>query len=182
MSSCSRLASLCGHGPSGRNGGFCETLWGDLPTLRERAGDERALAVCRASEDAVRGIDSWCEQHGIDAWYRPAPMLRVATTESQLGSWDSLVRACAEVGAPEEVVALSADEVRRRCDSPLFLGGALYRTNATVQPARLALGLRARLQDAGARIFERTPCARCRVTLSPRRRTAACARKPPCSQ
>ena len=35
-------ASLCGHGPSGRNGGFCETLWGDLPTLRERALDERA--------------------------------------------------------------------------------------------------------------------------------------------
>ena len=24
-------AALCGHGPSGRNGGFCETLWGDAP-------------------------------------------------------------------------------------------------------------------------------------------------------
>ena len=33
-------AEVCGHGPSGRNGGFCETLWPDAATLRERAGDE----------------------------------------------------------------------------------------------------------------------------------------------
>jgi glycine/D-amino acid oxidase-like deaminating enzyme len=33
-------ADVCGHGPSGRNGGFCETLWSNLPSLRERFGDE----------------------------------------------------------------------------------------------------------------------------------------------
>ena len=63
-------ASVCGHGPSGRNGGFCETLWGDAPTLRERSGDAAALAVCRASEDAVRGIGEWCAANGVDAWYQ----------------------------------------------------------------------------------------------------------------
>ena len=31
-------ADLCGHGPSGRNGGFCETLWTSLPSLIERFG------------------------------------------------------------------------------------------------------------------------------------------------
>ncbi len=46
--------AVCGHGPSGRNGGFCETLWGDAPTLRAQAGDAAALAVCRASEDGGR--------------------------------------------------------------------------------------------------------------------------------
>ena len=147
---------LCGHGPSGRNGGFCETLWGDAPTLREQAGDAAALAVCRASEDAVRGIGAWCEANEVDAWYRAAPMLRVATTESQVGSWEPVVRAAAELGAPEEIVSLGADEVRARCDSPLFLGGALFRLNATVHPARLALGLRAKLLERGVRIHERT--------------------------
>jgi glycine/D-amino acid oxidase-like deaminating enzyme len=142
-------AAVCGHGPSGRNGGFCETLWGDVPTLRERAGDAAALAVCRASEDAVRGIGSWCEANGVDAWYRPAPMLRVATTTSQVGSWQ-----------PDEIIAVNAEEVRARCDSPLFLGGALYRLNATVQPARLALGLRRTLLDRGVRIHERTEVTR----------------------
>ena len=155
-------AALCGHGPSGRNGGFCETLWGDAPALREHAGDAAALAVCRAAEDAVRGIGAWCEAHGVDAWYRTAPMLQVATTESQLGSWDAVVRTAAELGAPHEVEAVSADDARARCDSPLFLGGALYRVNATVQPARLALGLRQRLLERGVRIHERSEATRVR--------------------
>ncbi len=149
-------AAVCGHGPSGRNGGFCETLWGDAATLRARADDASALAVCRASEEAVRGIGAWCETHGVDAWFREAPMLRVATTESQLGSWDATVRAATALGAPDEVVSVSAEEVRARCASPLFLGGALYGLNATVHPARLALGLRARLLERGVRIHERT--------------------------
>jgi glycine/D-amino acid oxidase-like deaminating enzyme len=153
-------SAVCGHGPSGRNGGFCETLWGDAPTLREHAGDVAALAVCRASEDAVRGIGAWCEANGVDAWFREAPMLRVATTESQVGTWEDGVRAAAELGAPEEVVSASADEVRARCASPLFLGGALYRLNATVHPARLALGLRAKLLERGVRIHERTAVTR----------------------
>ncbi|MGH3136973.1 MAG: NAD(P)/FAD-dependent oxidoreductase [Gaiellaceae bacterium] len=153
-------AGLCGHGPSGRNGGFCETLWGDAPTLREKAGNAAALAVCRASEDAVRGIGAWCETNEVDAWFREAPMLRVATTASQFGSWDGIVDAAAALGAPEEVVSVSADEVRARCASPLFLGGALYRLNATVQPARLALGLRAKLLERGVRIHERTEVTR----------------------
>ena len=149
-------AEVCGHGPSGRNGGFCETLWPDAAILRDRAGDEAALAVCRASEEAVRGIGAWCEDQGVDAWYRAAPMLRVATTESQVGSWAAVVGAARELGEEEEVVALGADEIRASCDSPLFLGGARFRLNATVQPARLALGLRAKLLERGVRIHERT--------------------------
>jgi glycine/D-amino acid oxidase-like deaminating enzyme len=151
---------LCGHGPSGRNGGFCETLWGDVDILRERSGDAAALAVCRASEDAVRSIGAWCRENEIDAWFREAPMLRVATTESQLGSWDDKVRACAAVGAPDEIVSISGEEVRERCGSPLFLGAALHRLNATVQPARLALGLRRRLLERGVRIHEGTRVTR----------------------
>jgi glycine/D-amino acid oxidase-like deaminating enzyme len=149
-------AETCGHGPSGRNGGFCESLWPDAPTLRRQAGDAAALAVCRASEDAVRGIGDWCETTGVDAWYRQAPMLQVATTGSQLGSWDDVVRAAAELGASGEVVSESEDEIRDRCDSPLFLGGAFFALNATVHPARLALGLRRMLLGRGVRIHERT--------------------------
>jgi glycine/D-amino acid oxidase-like deaminating enzyme len=149
-------AEVCGHGPSGRNGGFCETLWGDAATVRERAGADAALAVCRASEDAVRGIGAWCDTNGVDAWFRPAPMLAVATTEAQLGAWNATVGAAADLGAPDEVVAEGEDEIRRRCNSPLFLGGAVFRLNATVHPARLALGLRRTLLARGVRIHERT--------------------------
>ena len=155
-------AAMCGHGPSGRNGGFCETLWGDAATLRERVGDVEALAVCHASEDSVHGIGAWCEQQGVDAWFRPAPLLRVATSESQLGAWDDSVRAAAALGEPEEIITIGPEDVRRRCNSPRFLGGALQRLNATIQPARLALGLRAKLLERGARIHERTEVTRLR--------------------
>ena len=77
---------LAGHGPSGRNGGFVSTLWDDLPILRDRVGGERALAVARASERGVHRIGVWCEREGVDAWFRAAPTLFVATSEAQLGS------------------------------------------------------------------------------------------------
>ncbi len=151
-------AELCGHGPSGRNGGFVSTLWDDLPTLRERAGDDRAVETCRASERAVRGIRTWCESQDVDAWYVAAPTMLVATSDAQVGAWEDVVEACAAVGAPAEIVVVDADEVRRRCNSPLFRGGgALLRVAANVHPARLALGLRRRLLEIGVRVHERTP-------------------------
>ena len=149
-------AELAGHGPSGRNGGFVSTLWDDLPILRDRVGDARALEVARASERGVHGIGEWCERHGVDAWYRAAPTLVVATTEAQLGSSDDAVEACAALGVPDEVRPIGAAELRERCDAG-FLGGAILRTSATVHPARLSLGLRAKALEAGIRLYERTP-------------------------
>ena len=152
-------AGLAGHGPSGRNGGFVSTLWDDLPILRDRVGGERALAVARASERGVRGIGEWCDRVGVDAWYRAAPTLYVATSGAQLGSSDDTIETCAELGVPEEVRPIDADELRGRCDAG-FLGGSILRTSATVHPARLALGLRAKALEAGVRLHERTAVRR----------------------
>jgi len=152
-------AGLAGHGPSGRNGGFVSTLWDDLPILRDRVGDEQAIAVARASERGVTGIGTWCEEEGIDAWFRAAPTLLVATSEAQLEAVREGVASCAAVGAPEEIRPLRADELAERCDAG-FLGGAILRTSATVHPARLSLGLRAKALAARVRLHERTPVRR----------------------
>jgi glycine/D-amino acid oxidase-like deaminating enzyme len=123
-------AALAGHGPSGRNGGFVSTLWDDLPILRDRVGDTRAVDVARASERGVRGIGEWCERECVDAWYRAAPTLYVSTSEAQVGSSDEAIAACAAVGAPEEIRPLSAADVRDRCAAG-FLGGAILRTSGS---------------------------------------------------
>ena len=150
---------LAGHGPSGRNGGFVSTLWDDLPILRERVGDGRAVEVARAFERGVHGIGEWCKREQVDAWFRAAPTLYVATSEAQLGAFDDAIDACAAVGAPEEIRPIDADGLGARCDAG-FLGGAIVRTSATVQPARLALGLRAKVIEAGVRLHERTHVGR----------------------
>ena len=70
------------------------------------------------------------------------------------------MRTAREMGAGDELTGFSAEEVRARCASPVFGGGLFMRDGATVQPARLALGLRAKLLDRGVAIYERSPVRR----------------------
>lgn len=153
-------AALAGHGPSGRNGGFVSTLWDDLPILRDRVGDAEAVAVARASERGVHGIGAFCAEHGVDAWFHAAPTLYVATSDAQVGHFDEAIEACAAVDAPDEIAPLDEAGVRARCDGPRFRSGAIVKTSATVHPARLSLGLRAKAVEAGVRLHERSPVRR----------------------
>jgi glycine/D-amino acid oxidase-like deaminating enzyme len=147
-------AGICGHGPSGRNGGFCESMWMSAPTLRERFGDGPARELLDASSETVGDIGVWCDAEGVDAWFDQSGYLCVSTAPAfdEVGTRAS--RAAAALGAPDRVAPLPADDVRARCASPAFRGGVLIPDFATVQPARLALGLRRRLVDRGALVFE----------------------------
>jgi glycine/D-amino acid oxidase-like deaminating enzyme len=147
----------CGRGPSGRNGGFCNSMWLSLPNMRERWGAERALAVARAAEDAVAGIGEFCEAEGVDAWFRHGGYLKISTAEAFDDSTFEALAACRELGEGDAAQELSADEVAERCSSPAFRGGVLFPDAATVQPARLALGLRERLIETGVEVFESSP-------------------------
>jgi len=148
---------VCGRGPSGRNGGFCNAMWFSLASMRERWGDVPALQVAQAAEQAVARIGAFCEEHGVDAWFQPAGYVQVSTTPAHDESWGRALQACRELGVPEMLRPLSEAEVAERCKSPAFRGGAVSPTSATVQPARLALGLREQLLAAGVEIYESSP-------------------------
>jgi len=151
---------VCGSGPSGRNGGFVNEMWFSLPTLRERFGDEPALAFARASTETVAGVGRWCEEQDVDAWFRQGGYLDVSTAPAHDGATDDIVAAARDLGEAGACVPLTADEVAARCASPMFRGGALFPGAATVQPARLAHGLRERLVAAGVRVYEHSPMKR----------------------
>ncbi len=55
-------SAVCGEGPSGRNGGFVNTLWFSLPNLRRRFGDRAAVAVARAAHASVGEIGAFCNE------------------------------------------------------------------------------------------------------------------------
>jgi glycine/D-amino acid oxidase-like deaminating enzyme len=149
-------ADVCGRGPSGRNGGFCNSMWFSLPNMRRRWGDEAALAVARAARDAIDGVEAFCREEGVDAWFRRSGYLQVSTAPVQDRVWDEPLATCRELGE-DCVQSLTPSEVAARCASPAFRGGAFYRDAATVQPARLAFGLRERLLAAGVEIYEHSP-------------------------
>jgi glycine/D-amino acid oxidase-like deaminating enzyme len=146
-------AGRCGHGPSGRNGGFVSSLDLSVPALREAYGDAAALAWAAAARETVDAIGAWCEAEGVDAWYRRGGELCVSTAPAQDGVGADAVAAA---GGGPVVIAQDAAAARARCASPVFRGGVFVPAGATVQPARLAFGLRERLLARGARIFEGT--------------------------
>jgi glycine/D-amino acid oxidase-like deaminating enzyme len=150
-------ATTCGRGPSGRNGGFCNTMWFSLENMRERWGAAAAVAVAEASRQAVAGVGEFCETQGVDAWYRHGGYLQASTAPAQDGIWSETVDACRELGIDGAVEALDAEGVAGHCRSPAFRGGAFYPDSATVQPARLARGLRDRLRAVGVEVHEATP-------------------------
>jgi len=186
-------AGVCGRGPSGRNGGFCNSMWFSLSNMRARWGDEAALAVARAARDAIDGVEAFCRDEGVDAWFKRGGYLQVSTAAAHDGAWEETLAACRELGLavdggegpgegggpgegegegpgvgggegpggdPGVLRTLNEAEVAERCASPAFRGGAWFPDAATVQPARLALGLRERLLAAGVEIYEHSPVRR----------------------
>jgi glycine/D-amino acid oxidase-like deaminating enzyme len=150
-------ADGCGRGPSGRNGGFCNVMWFSLPTMCGRWGEAAALAVARAAEGAVGEIGEFCAEENVDAWFRRGGYLQVSTAAAHDEAWAAALAACRELGEAGAVEPLSPSQVAARCASPAFRAGAFYPGSATVQPARLALGLRDRLAARGVEIHESTP-------------------------
>lgn len=151
---------ICGGGPSGRNGGFLDGWWGHVSDIVATFGETEGRAMLEAAETSPAEIGAWCETHGVDAWYRRGGDLAVATNPWQEGRWASTIEAAGRLGAADRFRILSAEEVRERCAGPGFGSGMFIPDSATVQPARLARGLRRVLLERGVRIFEGTPVTR----------------------
>lgn len=126
--------------------------------------DEPAVALLEASEASLAEIGSWCERHGVEAWYVRRGGLGVVTSAAQQGR--GAMGRCRPPSRPraDRIVPLSAEEVASRILLP-YRGSGIYAPGeATAQPARLARGLRRIVLGQGARIFAGTPVARARTT------------------
>jgi glycine/D-amino acid oxidase-like deaminating enzyme len=153
-------ADIVGGGPSGRNGGFVGGWWDDLVALARSFGRDGAVACAEALGDVAATIGAWCTAHDVDAWHDPAGYLAVSTAPPQDGAWRATVEAARAAGQGDRFEELSAEQARRRSGSPVVRGGLLVRDGASVQPARLARGLRRILLERGVTIHEGTRVGR----------------------
>ena len=153
-------ADICGGGPSGRNGGFLHGWWEYLPYLAKRYGPAEGLRIAEAADEVVQGTGSWCERHGVDAWFTPKGYLRVNAFPKVPDDWASSIANVERLGASGQLVHIDREAVQARCASPAFGNGVFMPSAATVQPALLARGLRRVLLDRGVRIHEGTAVER----------------------
>jgi glycine/D-amino acid oxidase-like deaminating enzyme len=149
-------ADVCGGGASGRNGGFLSSSWHDLPALCGLFGREEGVRYALALADEVTEAERWCAEHDVDAWFHREGVLGARTGTWQEGFGADAAGLCASLGLGERMVVLDAAACRAYADSPRFVDGTFTADNATVQPARLARGLRRVALERGVRIFEGT--------------------------
>jgi glycine/D-amino acid oxidase-like deaminating enzyme len=151
---------ICGGGPSGRNGGFASGWWDELDGLITLYGREQAVRACRAIGQSIDAIGEFCAKHDVDAWFKKAGYVYAATAPEHEAIAEEIVDLAREVGAPDELRALTAEELKARCSSPAFRAGAFMKDGAQVQPALLVRGLRRVLLERGVTIHEGTTVTR----------------------
>ncbi len=161
---------ICGGGASGRNGGFALSLWSKYLTLKKLHGEEEAVRIAKASEESVHEIGTFCEANDIDAHYRCDGWLWTATSKPQVGVWAETVEALAHRQL-HPFVEMEDAEVTRRAGSARHIAGVFEKVAASVQPARLARGLRRVALELGVRIFEHSPLLKLERTTPPQVRT-----------
>ena len=149
-------ASVCGSGPSGRNGGFCHGLADEVEQLEQRFGADTARDLICESDSLALGIGDWAASHGIEIQFRMAGELIVSCDPAHDHSLDGLIEASRRVGLAEHFRPCSREQIARRCFSEIFRSGVFAEKVATVHPGLLAMGLRQELLRRGVRVFEET--------------------------
>jgi glycine/D-amino acid oxidase-like deaminating enzyme len=141
---------------TGRNGGFCAaSLTHGIGNGLERFGAELGT-LYRLGRQNLDEIEKAVARYGIDCDFRRTGELAVATQDWQLAGLAETADALAGLGG--DGLLLDRDGVRAEVASPTYLGGMWDRDGcATVDPARLAWGLRRACLDAGVRIYEGSP-------------------------
>ena len=119
----------------------------------------RSRSVARVRRAWSRSA-GFCEEQGVDAWFRPDGDLGAASSEAQIGYWAGNVMAAERLGMPDLFRLVDRESVRELIDTPRLHGGIYTAMGATVQPARLARGVRRALLQRGVRIYEQTPVTR----------------------
>jgi glycine/D-amino acid oxidase-like deaminating enzyme len=147
---------ICGGGPSGRNGGFVTGWWDELAGLIAQFGEAEAVRTARALDTAIESLGPWCAAHAVDAGLIETGFLQVSAAPAQDVAWLESTEACSRVGAGDRWRAITPAEVAERARSPVFRSGAFMPGAGTVQPAKLARGLRRVALGQGIVILERT--------------------------
>jgi glycine/D-amino acid oxidase-like deaminating enzyme len=159
-------AEVIGYGASGRNGGFSMTKIGMLNSLTARRfGRQRAAEAHHYADRAVTLVRDLVAQLELECDYEHPGLLTVATSPAYARRLERELDLAAKLGLPG-ISAIDAEELGKRVNSPLYVGGAWWEPNCGIlNPAKLAWEWRDVIRAAGVEVYERTPVSS--VTRTP---------------
>jgi glycine/D-amino acid oxidase-like deaminating enzyme len=141
---------------TGRNGGFCSaSLTHGVTNGQDRFPGELATLE-RLGRRNLDEIEKAIARYGIDCDFARTGELSVATQSWQVEGLRETAALAARLGGDAQL--LDGEAVRAEVHSPTYLGGLWDpEACATLDPARLAWGLRQACLESGVRVYEHTP-------------------------
>ena len=149
-------ADFCGSGASGRNGGQVHSWFAEIDMLQRLVGEAEAVMLCRATADAIDELGALQASGTIDMDLRLEGWMWTASAKAQEGAWAAAAGLCRALGE-ERFRTLQQADILRRSGSAVSYQGIVEERAGTVQPAKLAAGLRALALACGIVIHEHTP-------------------------
>jgi glycine/D-amino acid oxidase-like deaminating enzyme len=146
-----------GYGASGRNAGFCMTLFGlDLSLTVLRYGKENALAGYKYTSYGIDLVKRLVEEHKIDCDFEYNGFIRVATSKLYERKLKKEFELALKIGI-QDATWLDKSKLEEKVSSPVMLGGWYERHCALLNPAKLVLGMKKVVEEMGVKIYENTP-------------------------
>ncbi|WP_420023984.1 NAD(P)/FAD-dependent oxidoreductase (plasmid) [Cereibacter azotoformans] len=151
-------ADFCGGGASGRNGGQVHSWFAEIDLLTRLVGPDEALMLCHATAEAIEELAGLQASGTIDMELRLDGWLWTASSRAQECAWEPAAAICRARGEAC-LREIGREEILARTGSGASYMGVLEARAGTVQPAKLALGLRALALARGVVIHEKSPVA-----------------------
>jgi glycine/D-amino acid oxidase-like deaminating enzyme len=148
--------ACCGYGASGRNGGFC--ISGDLLGDPTDLDDEAIRKRIDVSFYGWRQIRRLADEHGVDCDLMENGQLTLAMTEEEARWLEERAQWTKAFGL--QATLLQGASLEAEIRSPRFIAGLLLPENATLNPAKLARGMKRVVEASGVEVRERSVVTR----------------------
>jgi len=148
--------AFCGYGASGRNGGFCSaTVLLDDSKRTDPVAREKCLTVSRYG---IRQIERFIDNLGLDCDFEQNGMLEMAMDDTQARFLEKEGRELSEWGF--DVLFLQGESLKNEVKSSRYVAGLFIKEGATLNPAKLARGMKRIVEESGVEIREKSVVAR----------------------
>ena len=147
--------ACCGYGASGRNGGFCIATSLLDSNCKDPESRKRNLDV---SLYGIKQIKACIADHGLDCDFEENGMLDVAMNAAQAKVMEADYHFLKDWGLDAEI--LQGKALENEIKSPRYTAGLVTSLGATLNPAKLARGMKKIVEDMGVEIREQSVVTR----------------------